>query len=447
MSIEDRMTIDERRKYLRKMQERYLQANRKERGELLDEMETVTELHRKSLIRLMRGSLARQPRRRQRSRTYGPEVDDALRVIAESTDYICAERLTPNLTWLATHLAVHGELTITPPLLEQLDRISVSTVERILTRIRQDEPRLPRRGPKPRNRLLRDVPMKRIPWQEQEPGHFEVDLVHHCGPSASGEYVHTIQMIDVATAWSERVAVLGRSYLVIEDGFNRILARLPFRVQEVHPDNGSEFFNNHLLRFWHGMKPQPQLSRSRPYHKNDNRFVEQKNSTLVRAYLGYDRLDTVAQTLAVNQLYDKMWLYYNLFQPVMRLSEKISIREEGQPSRTQRCFDKAATPFDRLCTTRAISPEWKEQLAALRDQTNPRQLRREIYDLIDYIASLPGAVPGVTEDVRRTLVTDLISGQDAENLPALVAARKAKTLERRGHAPVTLSFGGTIPLR
>ena len=447
MSIEDKMTIDERRKYLKKMQKRYLQANRKERGQLLDEMEAVTELHRKSLIRLMKGSLARQPRRRQRSRTYGPDVDDALRVIAESTDYICAERLTPNLVWLTEHLAAHGELMISPHLLEQLDRISVSTVERILTRIRQDEPRLPRRGPKPRNRLLRDVPMKRIPWQEQEPGHFEVDLVHHCGPSASGEYVHTIQMIDVATAWSERVAVLGRSYLVIEDGFNRILARLPFPVQEVHPDNGSEFFNNHMLRFWHGLKPQPQLSRSRPYHKNDNRFVEQKNATLVRAYLGYDRLDTVAQTLAVNQLFDKMWVYYNLFQPVMRLSEKTWIREEGQPSRIKRRFDEAATPFDRLCATKAISPEQKERLEALRDQTNPRQLRQEIYDLIDYIASLPGAVPGVTEDVRRTLVTDLISGQDAEHLPTPVAARKVETLERRRHAPVTLSFEGTIPLR
>ena len=101
MSIEDRMTIDERRKYLRKMQERYLQADRKERGQLLDEMEAVTELHRNSLIRLMRGSLVRQPRRRQRGRTYGPEVDDAMRVIAESTDHICAERLTPNLAWLA----------------------------------------------------------------------------------------------------------------------------------------------------------------------------------------------------------------------------------------------------------------------------------------------------------------------------------------------------------
>ncbi len=447
MSIEDRMTIDERRKYLRKMQERYLQASRKERGQLLHEMETVTELHRKSLIRLMKGSLARQPRRRQRSRTYGPEVDDALRVIAESTDYICAERLTPNLTWLATHLAAHGELTISPQLLDQLERISVSTVERILSRIRQDEPRLPRRGPQRTNNLLRDVPMKRIPWQEQEPGHFEVDLVHHCGPSASGEYVHTIQMIDVATAWSERVAVLGRSYLVMEDGFSRILARLPFSVQEFHPDNGSEFFNNHLLRFWHGLKPKPQLSRSRPYHKNDNRFVEQKNATLVRAYLGYDRLDTVAQTLAVNQLYEKMWVYYNLFQPVMRLREKTSTREEDQLSRIKRRFDKAATPFNRLCATKTVSPEQKERLEALRDQTNPRQLRQEIYDLIDYIASLPCAVSGVTEDVHRTLVTDLISGQDTELLPAPIAARKAKTLERRGHAPVTLSFEGTIPLR
>jgi hypothetical protein len=434
MSIDDRMTIDERRKYLRKMQERYLQADRKERGQLLDEMEAVTELHRKSLVRLMKGNLARRPRRRQRGRTYGPEVDDALRVIAESTDYICAERLTPNLPWLAQHLAAHDELTLSPQLLEQLEQISVSTVERILSRIRQDEPRLPRRGPKRTNNLLRDVPMKRIPWQEQEPGHFEVDLVHHCGPTASGEYVHTIQMIDVATAWSERVAVLGRSYLVMEDGFSRILARLPFRVQEVHPDNGSEFFNNHMLRFWEGLKPKPHLSRSRPYHKNDNRFVEQKNATLVRAYLGYDRLDTVAHTLAVNLLYDKMWVYYNLFQPVMRLKEKIWMREEGQTSRATRRFDQATTPFDRLCATKAISQERKEQLTTLRDQTNPRQLRQEIYDLIDSIVTLPCAVPGVTEDVRQALITKLVSEQDVAHHLAPAAARTTKSQERSGHA-------------
>jgi hypothetical protein len=220
----------------------------------------------------------------------------------------------------------------------------------------------------------------------------------------------------------------------MKDGFRRILARLPFSVQEFHPDNGSEFFNNHMRRFWHGLKPKPQLSRSRPYHKNDNRFVEQKNSTLVRAYLGYDRLDTVAQTCAVNQLYDKMWVYYNLFQPVMRLREKTYIRKQGQATRIKRRFDKAATPFDRLCATKAISPQQKESLQALRDQTNPRQLRQEIYDLINHIASLPCAVPGVTEDVRQTLAPGLISAQAAHHLPALRRPGKKKQLERSGHA-------------
>jgi hypothetical protein len=434
MSIEDRMTIDERRKYLRKMQERYLGADRPGRGHLLDEMETITGLHRKSLIRLMKGNLTRKPRRRQRGRVYGPEVDDALRVIAESTDYICAERLTPNLTWLAGHLAAHGELRISAQLLEQLDRISVSTVERILARIRQDERRLPRRGPKPRNRLLRDVPMTRIPWQEQEPGHFEVDLVHHCGPTASGEYLHTIQMVDVATAWSERVAVLGRSYLVMKDGFSHILARLPFVVLEIHPDNGSEFFNQHLVRFWQRQTPQAQLSRSRPYNKNDNRFVEQKNATLVRSYLGYDRLDTVAHVLAVNELYDRMWVYYNFFQPVMRLAEKTWVQEDGSSSRVKRRFDQAATPLDRLCATQAIPGALIEQLRTLREQTNPRQLRREINGLLDHIATLPCAVPGVTEDVRQTLLTNLGLQRDSGHLLHQAKATHTTTQERRGHA-------------
>ncbi len=218
----------------------------------------------------------------------------------------------------------------TPHLLEQLERISVSTVRRRLAHIRQDQPRLPRKGPERANQLTRDIPMKRIPWNEQEPGHFEVDLVHHCGPSAAGEYVHTLQMIDVATGWSERIAVLGRSYLVMQDAFRRVLQRLPFAVLELHSDNGSEFFNHHLLRFWRKTVPNLRLSRSRPYRKNDNRMVEQKNSTLVRAYLGHERLDSVAQTLAVNQLYEKLWLYYHFFQPVMRLAEKTLLPAAGQ---------------------------------------------------------------------------------------------------------------------
>jgi len=222
----------------------------------------------------MSGSLERKPRHKQRGRTYGPEVDDALRVISESFDHICAERLQPNLVWMATHLAQHGEIEASPFLLDRLSHISLSTVRRILSRVRQDEPRLPRKGPSQANRVARDIPMKRIPWNEQQPGHSEVDAVHHSGNSSSGHYVHTIQMVDAATGWTEQVATLGRSYTVMEDGFRRILARVPFPVLEIHPDNGSEFLNAHLVRFWKRRVKGVTLSRSRPFHKNDDRFVE-----------------------------------------------------------------------------------------------------------------------------------------------------------------------------
>jgi hypothetical protein len=403
MTTEEEMTIDERRKYLRKMKGRYIKAQRQERGQLLDEMEAVTGLHRKSLTRLMRGNLERKSRSKERGKTYGTEVSNAIRVIADSLDYPCAERLTPNLEWMAKHLAAHDELEVSDPLLLLLDQISISTVRRRLAVIRQDQPRLARRRPRPANSVLQGVPMGRIPWDVSEPGHFETDLVHHCGTSSSGEYVHTLQMVDVTTGWTEPRAVLGRSYVVMEDAFRFIFNRLPFAVREIHPDNGSEFFNHHLVRFWKEAVKGVHLSRSRPYHSNDNPFVEQRNGHPIRVYLGYDRLDTVAHTLAINQLYDKLWLYLNLFQPVMRVAEKIVITKEGQRTTVKRRYDDARPPCDRACTAGVISPERRAQLAALRDQTNPRQLLAEIRELIDYIFSLPTAVPGETQNVYDTL--------------------------------------------
>jgi len=219
-------------------------------------------------------------------------------------------------------------------------------------------------------------------------------------------------MIDVATGWSERRAVLGRSYRVMEDAFRYILARLPFPMLEIHPDNGSEFFNHHMLRFWGDIVQGVTISRSRPFHKNDNPRVEQKNSTLVRAYLGYDRIDSVVQVLALNALYDKMWVYYNLFQPVMHLIEKEVIQEDGQPARVKRHHDEARTPFDRLCQTDAILPKHREQLEALRDAINPRSLRQEIYDAIEHLFTLPGAVLGIVENVHLSLAQNREKGDD-----------------------------------
>jgi hypothetical protein len=235
-------------------------------------------------------------------------------------------------------------------------------------------------------------------------------------------------MIDVATGWSERAATLGRSHLVIRDAFQRFLARLPFPVLEVHPDNGSEFINYHLRRFWKEAANHIELSRSRAWQKNDNRFVEQKNDTLVRAYLGYDRLDTVEQTNLLNQLYDLMWLYYNFFQPVMRLKEKTVIPQPGRHARIKRRFDDARTPFDRLCATGVLDKERRMELEALRRSTNPRKLREDIYALIDKTFTLPNAAQGSTQDVYQTLF-----------MPPHPTKEKA--------IPVTLSNDRTITVR
>lgn len=400
MAETDPMNVTERRKYLHKMRLLYWKTKTKgERSHLIDEMQAVTGLHRKSLLRLINGDLARRPRQKQRGKTYGPEIEDAIVKIARSLDYPCAERLKPNLVWMAEHLAAHGELRLNAGVRDQLGRISVSSLRRRLPARESATQRIAHRKGMPQQTFAQKqaIPIRRIDWQKRQPGHFEVDLVHHCGASADGQYAHTLQLLDVATGWSECVAVLGRSYLVMQDGFERIAHRLPFKICELHPDNGSEFLNAHLVRYFQE-QVQAELSRSRPFHKNDNRFVEENNFSFVRAYIGYGRLDSVAQVKLLNQLYDRLWLYHNFFQPVMRLSEK-----QWQENRIKRIYDDALPPFDRLCKTAVLPPAQQRALETLRRDTNPMILRKEIQHLIDQLYALPGLKEGDVEDVRLSL--------------------------------------------
>ncbi len=376
MPTTDEMTLDERRKYLKRMKPRYTAADREERSRLLTEMEQVTGMHRKSLTRLLHaGSLERKKRSSPRPRSYGMEVERVVLRVWESLDYVCAERLTPSLLRMAQHLAGFGALSLTAEIEAQLSTISCATVQRLLRKNRSRKTRLPRKGPERANQVTKGVPMGRIPWDTQQPGHFEVDLVHHSGETTAGDYLHSLQMVDVATGWSERVAVLGRGQRAMEAAFRHILERVPFPVHELHPDNGSEFFNAHLVHFWKEKVVGVQLSRSRPYQKNDNRMVEQKNDTLIRQYLGYERLDTPSQLEAVNTLYERMWLYYNLFQPVLHL-----IKKEVIDGKVKRSWDEAQTPFERLLATGGIRPKQQERLQQLYLQTNPLALRQEIYE-------------------------------------------------------------------
>jgi len=403
MSTEEMMNTRERRKYLRIVRPRYLAADRRSKGKLLDEMEAVTHLDRKTLIRLMHTDLERKRRSRERGPVYNAEFRDVVQVIAETLDYPCAERLQPALLSTARHLARHGELTLTPRLEQLLGQVSISTLKRILARLSQDRPRLRRRPPHGQG-LAQHIPMIRLPWDERRPGFLEGDLVHHCGSTTAGDYVHTLLLVDIATGWCEPVAILGRSFLVVQDAFRRVLDRLPFPIRTLHFDNGSEFLNHHLLRFFQQVFPEVQILRSRPHHKNDNRFVEQRNSHLIRDYLGYLRLDSVAQTLALNRIYDQMWLYHNLFQPVLRLVEKEMLLQEDGGYRVRYHYDRARTPLERLFETGELSPQSRRYLETLYDHTNPRLLRQAIYDGIEQLFELPGAIPG-QEDVRLTLYT------------------------------------------
>ena len=380
MPSEEKMSVDERRKYLKLVAPRYANAGRKERGRLLTEMGEVTKLHRKSLVRLMNApSLQRAAKKpRLRRRRYGRVVADVVRVVWESLDYVCAERLTPVLLSTAQQLTEWEELVLTAEMEEALSSISRATVQRFLGRFQQDTPKLPRRKPQPPNRLLKEIPMGRLSWETGVPGSFETDLVHHCGVVAAGEYVHTLQLVDITTGWSERVAILGRGQTAMVNGFKRVQERLPFPITHLHPDNGSEFFNDHLIRYFGEKITGLSLSRSRPYRKNDNRFVEQKNSSLVRAYVGYERLDNGAQCAILNALYDKLWLYYNLFQPVMHMVAKEIIN-----GKLHRRHDQASTPCQRLLSTGVLSNEQKERLSCLYAQTNPLRLRADIYESLE----------------------------------------------------------------
>lgn len=396
------MKIEERYRYLQRMQARYRAADRPTKGALLDEMAAHTGLHRKSLLRRLNNDLVRRSRCQERGRTYGPEVDAALDLIWEALDYVCPTRLQPRLVPLAAQLAAHGELELPPRLRQQLTTINVSTVRRHLPPLPLVERR--RRPPAVPNRHQQQIPAYRIPRDIGTPGHLELDLVHHGGPTATGEYMYTLQCVDVATSWCGRRAILGRSYLVVGDALHCLFQNWPCPVLEVHPDNGSEFLNAHLLTFFAQHYPQVKLSRSRPGKPNDNRLVEQKNDTGVRRYLGDRRFDTVTQTRYLNRIYERLDRYANFFLPVMHQIEKFWVpAADGHGGYLRRKHDQARPPLDRLLETHTLPDSQAQAQRAARTALNPLQEHRTLQANFNHLFSYPNATPGQIENAFETL--------------------------------------------
>jgi len=384
--------VDERIKYLRIMRHRYLSADRKGKSALLTEMQRITGLHRKYLIvRMNSPDLCRHRRNRERSRTYGPDVEHVVQLVAEAQDWIAANRLQPVLAGDAQNLEKYHHLSLTPELLAQLETISVNTLRRIMQRIGRPAEGLPqvRSGRRADSMAQAQVPVGIISWQESEPGHFEADLVHHTSDQQRGPFVCSVHFVDVKTGWSELVAVLGYGFEQMWTALQAFRARCPIPIREIHTDNGSEFMNHAFISQFGSQVVHARLTRGRPGCKNDNRFVEQKNSSLVRAYVGRLSLNTPAQRDLLNQLYADLWCYYNLFQPVVRQTSRRVVKGRDGLCRIVRTQDRPATPLDRLLNAKPPIPrETAERLLSLRRNTDLLALKCRIHRQLGDLARL-----------------------------------------------------------
>jgi len=280
------------------------------------------------------------------------------------------------LPWVRKHYS------LTPRLEEQLLKISPRQIDR---RLREEKKRAGRRlygRTKPGTLLKHHVPIKTDRWDVRRPGYGEIDLVSHSGNCATGEFAHTLNVVDIHTTWTESVALLGKAQVRVQRGLEEIRRALPFELVGIDSDNGSEFINFHLVRYCKAAGIQ--FTRGRPYKKDDNAHVEQKNWTHVRKLLGWVRYDTDTAVATINRLYrGDLRLLQNLFLPSVKL-----IRKERVGSRMRRRYDAAKTPFDRVLGCKEVRPEVVARLKALRERLDPFALSRSVDAQLDRIHAL-----------------------------------------------------------
>lgn len=369
--------MNARKQYLEALRKEYGGAGDSRRGGLLDEAEKRTGLNRKYLIRILNHAPARKAkgRRRRRSAEYGAAVITALIEIWDIFEQPCGQRLAPVLKTELERLRRLGEVRCTDEVAGQLKEISASTVDRLLRREKRVRRLKRNRNPNVQRLIYQKVPVKvAAEWDTSEIGNVQVDFVAHCGRSAGGSFIHTVSTVDIATNWWEGEAIPVRSQQEAKSALSRIQSRFPFDIRELHPDNDTALVNDLLWDWTQGQKIR--LSRSRPYKKNDNAWVEQKNWTHVRKIVGYRRFDTMTELRLLNEIYAVLRLYKNFCLPAIRLKSKI--RVEG---RIKRQYDKPLTPYQRLMDSTQIGRKAKRELKAIYESLNPAALQRRLTEL------------------------------------------------------------------
>jgi len=369
-----------KREYLIEVKKKYWKAGKGRKGQLLDDFCVFAGYDRKYAIGLLNRPLPKKWKRyKPRAKYYDQPVVDALKVIWEALDSICAERVHPQIENMLEKLIDFDEIAVTEEVYRKLVEISLGSVKAIL--LKEKTRSVIRIGgtTKPGSLLKHQIAVRYGRWDEMAPGWCETDTVAHCGETVAGSYISSLDVVDICSSWSEQCAILNKGEQAVTQAMDDIKNRLPFKLLGLDPDNGAEFINWSLLNYCR--KNQVNLTRSRPYHKNDNAHIEQKNWAAVRQLVGYSRFETEEQLDILNDLYANEWrLYLNFFQPTMKLKEKIKNTQTG---RTKKKYYQAKTPYQRLIEHPDISEEQKDMLKSVYKTLNPVKLRRQIKDKVN----------------------------------------------------------------
>jgi hypothetical protein len=362
-------------KYLKQLRARYRKASKKERTAILDEFVKTTSYHRKHAIGVLNGRRARKqgPIRRPRRKVYGPDVTAGLVMLDDLFDHICSKLLRAAITTELPHLYETRALCLSPECYQKLMTVSPATIDRLLAEHRRQAGSR-RGGTKPGSLLKKQIPIRTwAEWTEDRPGFCEIDLVDHGGGIIirGSDHAWTLCFTDVHTAWTECVAVRNKAQVHVFAAIVRARQRLPFPLLGIDSDNGSEFINDQLYRYC--LNEKLTFTRGRVGRKNDNPYVEQKNWSIVRRAVGYDRYATEEQLDLLNRLYAWLRLYTNFFLPVMKLKEKVRVN-----GKLRRIYDKPRTPYARVLASKHVSDSDKAELREAYGYLNLIELRRQI---------------------------------------------------------------------
>ena len=375
------MTERARREYAAVMRARYCVASRQERSALLDEYCRVTGGHRKAAIRRLGASPRAPARRAGRPPRYTRALVPVLELVWRASDYLSGKLLHPVLPVLLTALQAHHGLVVPPALEATLRAASPATLDRLLRPLRHRRPAAPRRRGGAPNPIRAQIPVRTwSEWAGEPPGALQGDLVLHCGESTAGFYLATLVAIDVATSWLELHPLWGLHQQRVTGGIQAIAQRLPFALRHWHSDNGSEFVNHYLFGWC--QRHAVAFTRGRPYRKNDQAWVEQRNGLMVRRLVGDDRFASRAAHGVLGRLYRLVCLQHNFFRPVRKLVAKYRVG-----ARVTKRYDAAQTPYQRVLAA-GLPAAPRESLRQQFHTLDPIALARDIAKTLDLLWTL-----------------------------------------------------------